>query len=203
MWSCPDIPNFRSLSALSDTFLSASWSVYGASSCELTSGSKILSRKDFRVCAAPTILTAEMVTGSVELLPICAGQHCQRLSPYTKPCPGDNCSLIGTYQLSQSLCGLLLCMALPLECLLFARALYCGIGLAPQGLEDLREISAVCLLESGVSTGKWCILASSPVSTGAAMVWLDVVFYWGRGVPAGHVNAAGEVKVTCDIPIGP
>ena len=64
------LPNFLSLVAAKPTSCNASPKVYGLSLFALRRGLNMRSRNDRRVCSAPTSRTEDMVTGSVELLPI-------------------------------------------------------------------------------------------------------------------------------------
>ena len=66
-----DGPNRWSLVATPPTSAKASANVYGLSLLALRRGLNSRSRKERRVWTPPMSLMEEMVTGSVELMPIC------------------------------------------------------------------------------------------------------------------------------------
>jgi hypothetical protein len=66
-----EVPNLWSLLATLPTSFNASANVYGLSLFALRRGLKSRSRNERRVWVPPISRMEEMVTGSVELMPIC------------------------------------------------------------------------------------------------------------------------------------
>jgi hypothetical protein len=70
-WEAGEVPNLWSLLATLPISFNASANVYGLSLFALRRGLKSRSRNERRVWATPISRMEEMVTGSVELMPIC------------------------------------------------------------------------------------------------------------------------------------